>query len=371
MGRQAGPGIYFAAGGSCSIDKWHNGHRIRARLGKVTIAEAEAYIRRTIAELEAAEGRSPRKTFREAGIRYLTDKQHKRSINTDAYHIELLDPWLGALPLNEIHNDAPQLLAFRKHRVEVDKVTPTTIKRSIEVLRCVLNLAARKWRTEANRPWLEQAPPLFDMPKNPHARAPYPLAMDEQRLLFSWLPKYLAEMALFKANTGTREAEVCGLRWEWEQKVPELATSVFVVPAGIVKNGEDRVVVLNETAKAIVDARRGKHAVYVFGPVARMNNTAWQRARREAAAVYEEQLGRPCPPTFARVRVHDLKHTCGRRLRSAGVPLETRKTLLGHRTGDITTHYSVAEIGELLAAANRICAIKGTPAVTMLRAVGA
>ena len=69
------------------------------------------------------------------------------------------------------------------------------------------------------------------MPKNPHARAPYPLAWDEQRLLFSWLPKHLAEMALFKVNTGTRESEVCGLQWVWEQKLPELSTSVFVIPA--------------------------------------------------------------------------------------------------------------------------------------------
>ena len=86
-----------------------------------------------------------------------------------------------------------------------------------------------------------------------------------------------------------------------------------------------------------------------------MNNTAWQRARREAAEHYEQELGRPCPAVFAKVRVHDLKHTYGRRLRSAGVSLETRKVLLGHKNGDITSHYSAAELGELLAASSRIC----------------
>ncbi len=55
------------------------------------------------------------------------------------------------------------------------------------------------------------------------------------------------------------------------------------------------------------------------------------------------------------VRVHDLKHTFGRRLRAAGVPLETRKVLLGHRNGDITTHYSAPELEELLEAANKVC----------------
>jgi hypothetical protein len=34
-----------------------------------------------------------------------------------------------------------------------------------------------------------------------------------------------------------------------------------------------------------------------------------------------------CPKGFRNVRVHDLKHTFGRRLRAAGVPLETRRVL--------------------------------------------
>ena len=38
----------------------------------------------------------------------------------------------------------------------------------------------------------------------------------------------------------------------------------------------------------------------------------------------------------------------------AGVPLETRKALLGHANGDMTTHYSQAELGELLDAAEKV-----------------
>jgi len=48
-------------------------------------------------------------------------------------------------------------------------------------------------------------------------------------------------------------------------------------------------------------------------------------------------------------------HTFGRRLRAANVPLETRKVLLGHRNGDITTHYSVSELEKLLMAVNKVC----------------
>jgi integrase len=55
------------------------------------------------------------------------------------------------------------------------------------------------------------------------------------------------------------------------------------------------------------------------------------------------------------VRVHNLKHTFGRRLREAGVSFEDRQDLLGHKSGRITTHYSMAEIGNLINSANAVC----------------
>jgi integrase len=72
-----------------------------------------------------------------------------------------------------------------------------------------------------------------------------------------------------------------------------------------------------------------------------MSITGWQNARH--------RIGLP------QLRIHDLKHTFGKRLRSAGVPLATRNVLLGHRNGDITTHYSAAEPEKLIEAAHRVC----------------
>ena len=50
--------------------------------------------------------------------------------------------------------------------------------------------------------------------------------------------------------------------------------------------------------------------------------------------------------------------------------LETRKVLLGHRNGDITTYYSAPELEELIEAANRVCGEKfgKTPALVVLKA---
>ena len=55
------------------------------------------------------------------------------------------------------------------------------------------------------------------------------------------------------------------------------------------------------------------------------------------------------------MRVHDLKHTYGRRLRAAGVSFEDRQDLLGHKSGRITTHYSAPELVNLIEASERVC----------------
>ena len=133
-------------------------------------------------------------------------------------------------------------------------------------------------------------------------------------------------------------------------------------------------------AKSVVESVRGLHPVYVFvharkkdgesGPVTKMNNTAWKAARERAADAWVEQHGEPAPAGFRSIRVHDLKHTFGRRLRAAGVSFEDRQDLLGHRSGRITTHYSQAELTSLIEAAETVCDTESrkSPATTWFEA---
>ena len=67
--------------------------------------------------------------------------------------------------------------------------------------------------------------------------------------------------------------------------------------------------------------------------------------------------------------MHDLKHTYGRRLRSAGVSFEDRQDLLGHKSGRITTHYSQAELEQLIASSNKVCGEESrkSPALVILK----
>jgi len=89
-------------------------------------------------------------------------------------------------------------------------------------------------------------------------------------------------------------------------------------------------------------------------PFSRLYAAGWRGARRRAAERYPEWFGTEAPKGFRRVRVHDLRHTFGRRLRATGVSLEDRQDLLGHKGPEITTLYSAAEIGRLVEAANQI-----------------
>jgi integrase len=286
-------------------------------------------------------------TFEEAGLRYLEEIAAKPSAETVAMHLDQLFPFIGNTALAQVHDGT--LKPFIDHESKRG-MSPKSINNALGVVSSVVNRAARVWRDEEGRPWLMQAPARISRLSVKGAQSrPYPLSWEEQDKLLKLLPRHLADAALYAVNTGCREQEVCQLRWSWEVELSALDTSVFVLPETLTKTGTERVVVLNKIAKRVIDSRRGIDEEYVFTyrgkPVKRLHSSAWKRAWKKAKL--------PAQPGILK-GVHNLRHTFGRRLRSAGVSLETRKALLGHANGDITTHYSDAELGELLKAAGKI-----------------
>jgi len=356
MGRKRTPGL-VRRGGVWHIDKQLRGNRICESTGSSNLAEAEQYLAHRLEEIRQAVvfGVRPKRTFRQAATKYLNESQHKRRIADEATHLRQLDPFIGNLLVEGVHMGTLQPFIEARRR---DGIKTKSINLALGVVRHILNLAASEWLDENNMTWL-LSPPKIKLLRVDDARLPYPLSWDEQACLFRELPGHLKRMSLFKVNTGCREQEVCGLRWDWEVPVPELETSIFIIPAVHVKNGDDRLVVLNQVARSVVAEARGKHAEYVFTfqdhPVTAMNNSAWQSARVRAG--------------LPQVRVHDLKHTFGRRLRAAGVSFEDRQDLLGHKSGRITTHYSAAELQNLIAAAEKVCGTdsRKSPALVVLK----
>ena len=335
-------GVTVDTNGNFTIDKEHRGVRIYLRLGPLSQKDAEhrldAEITRVGSELEHKAASRPR--FANCAARYLTESQHKRSVSLVAWHIRLLLPYLGNLEVNRVHDRT--LEPFIADRVATG-VTATTINRSLEVVRTILNRAARAYRDDDGRPWLEALPPLITMlPETP--RLPYPITWEEQDRLFPKLSARLGRMALFAVNTGLRESNVCGLEWAWEVPVPEVGRSVFVIPPEAFKSKRTHVVILNDAAWSIVQAQRDVDPIWVFPcrgqRMSTMNNTAWQRARQEVG--------------LRAVRVHDLRHTFACRLRAAGVSAEDREALLGHANHSMAGHYASADVGRLLKQANLV-----------------
>ncbi|ASF48323.1 tyrosine-type recombinase/integrase [Methylovulum psychrotolerans] len=322
-------------------DLWHinkviKGKRIYESTGTGDLEEAERYLAMRVNELRGQLIYGERKTytFIEAATKYLKEED-KKSLGCDAVSLTAVMPFIGELVLEQIHMGTLQkFIAARKQA----GLKNNTINRDLAVIRRVLTLASRLWRDELGNSWLGEQP-LIQMLKSDN-RKPYPLSEEEQGRLLGELPEHLQAMVLFAVHTGLRETELTRLRWDEEKQ----SLGVFVLPGDRVKNGEDRVVPLNSVAKAIIDAQRGKHDEYVFTfkgePVLRINGHAWRKARKRA--------------NLSQCRVHDLRHTFGRRLKSVGVSFENRQDLLGHKSSRITDHYCKAELDELMNAVEKL-----------------
>ncbi len=335
-------GITIDCDGHRFIDKRHRGIRIGRRVGAMSQEQAERLLHEEIARLddEAARDSHRRPNFADCALRYLEQSRDMRSLEAIRLHVRLLIKHLGHLEPQQVHDTT--LVPFVSARI-ADSASATTINRSLEVARTILHRAARSYRDDSGRPWLDAVPPLITMLPE-HARPPYPITWDEQDRLFPKLPGHLARMALFAVNTGLRDSNVCGLEWSWEVHVPEIGRSVFVVPEEAFKSKRPHVVILNDIAWSIVQTQRGRHPIWVFPyqghSIGKMNNSAWQRARLEVG--------------LRSVRVHDLRHTFACRLRAAGVSAEDRAALLGHANQSMVGHYASADVGRLLIEANLV-----------------
>ncbi|WP_367155163.1 tyrosine-type recombinase/integrase [Methylomonas sp. HYX-M1] len=319
------------------INKVVKGKRIYESTGSSDLEEAERYLAKRVNEIRGQLIYGERKTytFIEAATKYLQIAE-KKSLDRDAVSLKAAVPFIGELSLERIHMGTLETFIAARRKAGLKDVT---INRDLAIIKRVLTLAARLWRDELGNAWLHE-PPLLPMLKS-DSRKPYPISHEEEQRLLMELPEHLKSMVMFALHTGLRETELTRLRWSEEDQ----QQGIFILPGERVKNGQDRIVPLNSVAQAIIEQQRGLHAVYVFTykgePVQRLNGHAWRKARTRAE--------------LEQCRVHDLRHTFGRRLRAVGVSFESRQDLLGHKSKRITDHYCQAEIAELKMAVERLC----------------
>lgn len=337
------------------IEKVIAGQLIRQSTGETELEQAERYLAQLIENRrkEKVYGERLDRTFNQASARYIDEYSHKRSLDRDIATLKAIMPYIGEVALLKIHSGT--LDDFIKDRKK-SGISAGTLNRDMAIVRRVLSLSARLWRDDQGRAWLDTVPmlPTIEGIK----RKPRPISWQEQEALLKALPAYLADMTLFALNTGLRDQEICAMKWSDECKVNGLDTTVFIISEERAKNEHERIVPLNSVAQSIVASRRGNQSDFVFDyegrKLLRINNKAWRKARESV--------------DLKEVRVHDLRHTFGMRLRAAGVGFEDRQDLLGHHAGRITTHYSKVEINRLIECVELLCESR-KPELTLIRRV--
>lgn len=241
----------------------------------------------------------------------------------------------GSIPLININ---PFLLNPWIEQRKKDQVKNRTINYPLEITRRILKLATTEWYDEYGRVWIDKAPFIKLLPVNDGREARI-LSFEEQDALFALLPDWYQNLCLFLINTGLRNSEITKLEWAWEYKTPFDHSSFFIIPKNYYKNRRtDRMIVLNSIARECLEKVRGEHSIYVFpspkgGKLFSALTTKWKESRKKIGID---------------VRIHDLRHTFGSRLRAAGISQEDRIDLMGHLSKNITHFYSKAQIRNLI-----------------------
>ncbi|MFI3121684.1 MAG: integrase [Methylococcaceae bacterium] len=336
------------------IEKTIAGTQLCESTGETELEAAERYLAMRVREIRSAQvyGDRIERTFDTAAARFIEEFDHKRSIDRDIDTLKVVMPYIGEMALCKIHSGSFD--KFIKDRKQ-NRITSGTLNRDMAVIRRVLNLSSKLWRDDQGRPWLDTVPMLPNI--QGAKRKPRPITGIEQDKLIKGMPKYLADMTLFALHTGLRDQEICNLKWSHEAQITDSDLTVFIITEERAKNEHERVVPLNSVARSIIHSYRGQ-SDYVFNlagiKLQRMNNRAWRKAR-EAVGLND-------------VRVHDLRHTFGMRLRAAGVSFEDRQDLLGHHAGRITTYYSKVEVAHLIECVDLLCETR-KPELALIRRV--
>ena len=210
------PGIAVGLDGKRIINKEYRGARLFVRLGNISQGHAEQRLRAEIERVDAELVRKAhaRPLFQECAARYLGESRNKRSLDTIKWHVRLLITYIGRLEPHQVHDAT--FAPFISARL-ASGAGPTTINRSLEIVRAILNRSCRAYRDEDGRPLLEAIPPAITMLRE-SPRSPCPITWEEQDRLFQRLPKHFATMVLFAVNTGLRDSNLCRLQWLWEAR---------------------------------------------------------------------------------------------------------------------------------------------------------
>jgi len=327
MGLICRNGVYY-------IKVERDGRRIVRTTGTRDKTEAQELHDRFCADLwrETRLGDRPKYTWGEAVARWLAEKSHKKSIETDKIRLTWLLSEIGAKrPLTSITNEFVERLieARTKCKRHGRPITMATINRTMAALSGVLH-SALKWG------WIDAVPYIRHLDE-PKKRVVF-LTRDELHRLLIELPQNIAEIAAFAVLTGLRENNILGLQW----RDVDLERGVCWVHGDEAKAGKDICVPLSREAIAVLQMRDGN--TQPFGPLTRVSNHPWYEARKRA--------GMP------KLRFHDLRHTWASWHTMNGTPASVLQELGGWSDSRMVERYSHLSPGFLAQYAGNAAPLK-------------
>lgn len=320
-----------------------NGQRVRQSAGTEDRREAEALLAKLKVEAfrESNFGIKPQRSWQEAVVRYLSGKQHLRSIADVRRICRRLDPYLGELQLREITGD----VIWHITQGELKRGNqPATVNRYLAIIRNLLRIARDEWQ------WIEVIPKIRLL--SGEAERDRWLTQDEADRLIAAAAPHLKALIRFALATGCRAREITGLEWD---RVDLQRRTAWLNQT---KNGTPRGVPLNRDAVAVLEAERDKHPVFCFTyrsePIAwEMTNSAWHTAIEKAG--------------ITDFRFHDLRHTWASWHRQAGTSCDELKDLGGWKSRVMVDRYAKFGTEHLTAAAARIERGRGKNVISLSR----
>lgn len=236
-------------------------------------------------------------------MRWLDERESKRSLHSDISIIEWFQPHLEHVVLDQIGGDE----IARLRQLKAKSSSKATANRHMALLRAILRAARDDWE------WVYRIPkvPMYSI--EPHGEPRF-LTANQFESLANHLSPHLERMARFAVNTGLRRANVLWLRWEHVNMRARMVT----VPASNYKGKKTHRVMLNKAAMAVLRTVRKDNKEWVFtyeGEPIESYKTGWRRAVKAAK--------------LEPLRFHDLRHTWASWHVQNGTPLAVLQELGG------------------------------------------
>lgn len=375
MKRQRGTGsIYLQPGSSVwSYQVWINGQRQRGSTECRNKREADAFVRRKLAEYSVgissphAEKVTVKKLVEDVLLRNKNDG-NKTVADDQSRWKNHLEPFFGHLRASQVSSDLIDSYIGQRKAQKTRSGTPpenATINRELALLKSAFNHG-----TEQTPPKVRFVP-HFNMLEENNVRSGF--LQDESYVRLShecaiegmWLAGLFETAYAFS----WRNEELLGLR------VRQLDFLARIIDLGKTKNGDQRMLPMTEHVfQVLVRCASSKKADdFVFthddgSPVKDFRGAWWKACIRAGLGRFEcreckriVSEGRKCSSCNSKkkakyigLRFHDLRRTGVRNMSRKGVPEKVGMLISGHRTDSVYRRYNIIDMEVLKAATAKI-----------------